>query len=193
MSFFYEMYAINLLSIPGRTVGIGGKQEGCLGKKCGFTVLFLGMHCRAKTLFPRAGFFFMDSYAHVDESGFPVIRIRFTGSKSTDENFQAYLDQNRACYRFGRKLAVIFDASQASVPSLSHQKMQADWLKSNQELMQHYCVGTAYIIPNGAIRAILKMIFSLQKQPVPYLVVKTEAEAEEWVSGLGLGGGGSLT
>lgn len=189
MSFFYELYAINLLSSPERTVGIGGKQEGCLGKKSGFTVPFLDMHCRAKTLFPRPGFFCMDSYAHIDESGFPVIRIRFTGSKSTDENFQAYLDQNRACYRFGRKLAVIFDASQASVPSLSHQKMQADWLKSNQELMQHYCVGTAYIIPNGAIRAILKMIFSLQKQPVPYLVVKTEAEAEEWVSGLGLGEG----
>jgi len=128
----------------------------------------------------------MDSYALIDESGFPVIRIRFTGSKSTDENFKAYLDQNRDCYRFGRKLAIIFDASQASVPALSHQKMQADWLKDNQELMQHYCAGTAYIIPNGAIRAILKMIFSLQKQPVPYQVVKTKSEAEEWVRGLGL-------
>ena len=128
----------------------------------------------------------MDSYALIDESGFPVIRIRFTGSKSTDENFKAYLDQNRDCYRFGKKLAIIFDASQASVPALSHQKMQADWLKHNQELMQNYCAGTAYIIPNGAIRAILKMIFSLQKQPVPYQVVKTKSEAEEWVRGLGL-------
>ena len=139
-----------------------------------------------KTLCPRASFFRMDSYALIDESGFPVIRIRFTGSKSTDENFQAYLDQNRDCYRFGRKLAIIFDASQASVPAFSHQKMQADWLKNNQELMQNYCAGTAYIIPSRLIRSILKLIFSLQKQPVPYLVVKTEAEAAEWVRGLGL-------
>lgn len=113
--------------------------------------------------------------------------IRFTGNKSTDENFQAYLNQTKACYRSEKKLAIIFDATKATVPSFSHQKMQADWLKENKALMQEFCLGTAYVIPSSAIRLILKAIFSLQKQPVPYQIFETEKEAREWVGSLGLG------
>jgi hypothetical protein len=126
----------------------------------------------------------MEPYAIIDESSFPIVRIGFTGSKSTDQNFQSYLDQTKACYRHQKNLAIIFDASNASIPKLSHQKMQADWL--NEELMQTFCVGTAYVIPNVAIRGILKMIFSFQKQPVPYKIFETEPEALTWVNELEL-------
>lgn len=126
----------------------------------------------------------MNSYADIDETSFPLIIIRFTGNKSTDENFQAYLDQNRACYRMEKKLAIIFDASKATVPSFTHLKMQADWLKENTTLMQQYCLGTAYVIPSSAIRLILKGIFALQKQPVPYQIFETEKEAKRWVESL---------
>jgi hypothetical protein len=128
----------------------------------------------------------MDPYAIIDESGFPIVRIRFTGNKSNDLNFQNYLDQTKACYRFGKCLSIIFDASNAAIPTLSHQKMQADWLKENKSLMENYCTGTAYIIPNAAIRTILKVIFSFQKQPVPYKIFETEQEAEDWVKSLEL-------
>jgi hypothetical protein len=129
----------------------------------------------------------MDSYAIIDESNFPMIRIRFTGHKSTDFNFQNYLDETRACYRFGEKIAIIFDASRASIPGFAHQKMQANWLKENENLMKDFCAGTAYVIPNSAIRAILRMIFSLQKQPVPFKVFEKEIDAEEWVMSHDLG------
>jgi hypothetical protein len=128
----------------------------------------------------------MDSYAIIDRSDFPIIRIRFTGSKSTDDNFQAYLDDTQACYLSKKRLAIIFDASNASVPARSHQKMQANWLKENEQLMTDFCAGTAYIIPNAAIRVILKLIFSFQKQPVPYRIFESIAEADTWVNELDL-------
>jgi hypothetical protein len=62
--------------------------------------------------------------------------------------------------------------------------MQAKWLKENEQLMKEFCAGTAYIIPNAAIRAILKMIFSFQKQPVPYKIFESEPEANAWINGL---------
>lgn len=126
----------------------------------------------------------MEKYAIINDSSFPLVRVTFTGYNSNDQNFQAYLNQMKACYRHKKKLALIFDASTASMPSLSHQKMQADWLRENKRLMQDYCLGTAYIIPNAAIRTLLKMIFSFQKQPVPYRVFETESEANDWVTGL---------
>jgi hypothetical protein len=128
----------------------------------------------------------MDNYAIIDETTFPIIRIGFTGNRSTDQNFQVYLDQTKGCYRHGKPLVIIFDASKAGIPALAHQKMQANWLKANKQMMENFCLGTAYIIPNAAIRAILKMIFSLQKQPVPYKIFEREAEAEGWVKGLKL-------
>jgi hypothetical protein len=128
----------------------------------------------------------MEPYAIIDESSFPIVKIGFTGTKSTDQNFRSYLDQTKACYRHEKNLAIIFDASKASIPNLSHQKMQADWLKENKKLMQNFCLGTAYVIPNMAIRGILKMIFSFQKQPVPYKIFETEPDALIWVKGLKL-------
>ncbi|MFN3998430.1 STAS/SEC14 domain-containing protein [Algoriphagus sp.] len=128
----------------------------------------------------------MDSYAIIDESEFPIIRIDFTGNKSTDQNFQAYLDQMKSCYRTENRLAIIFDASRASIPAFPHQKIQANWLRENDSLMKDFCAGTAYIIPNAAIRAILRVIFSLQKQPVPFKVFEKEIDAEEWVNSLEL-------
>ncbi|GMQ29752.1 STAS/SEC14 domain-containing protein [Algoriphagus confluentis] len=126
----------------------------------------------------------MDPYAIIDESTFPLVNIRFTGAKSTDENFRAYLEQTKACYRHEKPLAIIFDATKATLPAISHQKMQALWLKDNEGLMKQYCLGTAYLIPNPAIRAVLKMIFSFQKQPVAYRVVRTVDEGKEWVESL---------
>lgn len=123
----------------------------------------------------------MKKYASIDQSRKPIIHITFTGEQSTDENFQAYLNETKACYADQQKLVIIFDASHASLPSLRHQKMQANWLKENTTLMKDYCLGTAYVISNLAIRAILKMIFSFQKQPVPYKICQKQKEAEEWV------------
>lgn len=123
----------------------------------------------------------MKKYASIDQSRKPIIQITFTGEQSTDENFQAYLDETKACYADQKKLAMIFDASNASLPSLRHQKMQAAWLDENTTLMEDYCCGTAYVISNLAVRAILKMIFSFQKQPVPYKICEKQEEAEEWV------------
>lgn len=126
------------------------------------------------------GYLAMESYAHINEEHFPVVHITFTGNASTDENFQVYLAETQSCYQKQQPLAIIFDATKASLPSLRHQKMQADWLREHKALMQTFCAGTAYVIPNAALRLVLKMIFSLQKQPVPFAVFDDLPSATNW-------------
>ncbi|WP_340153607.1 STAS/SEC14 domain-containing protein [uncultured Marivirga sp.] len=126
----------------------------------------------------------MKSYAIVDSTRMPIITVTFTGEKSTDENFQTYLDEVEKCYDDRKTIAIIFDASNAVIPKLSHQKKQATWLSQHWKLMQNYCLGTAYVIPSTAIRAVLKMIFSFQNQPVPYKIVSNLEEAESWIEEL---------
>jgi len=126
----------------------------------------------------------MKSYALVDSSNIPIISVTFTGEKSTDENFQQYLDDLENCYDDRKTLAIIFDASKAVIPNLSLQRKQALWISQHWKLIQTYCKGTAYVIPNMAIRAVLKMIFSFQNQPVPYKIFSNNEEAEDWIEDL---------
>lgn len=119
-------------------------------------------------------------YARIDQTSFPVITVTFTGERSTNANFKAYLKELDDCYFPQQKLVFIFDASNASVPKLSHQKLQAKWLKDNTDLMKDYCKGTAYVIPNKTIQWVLKFIFLLQKQPVEYEIFKSYKDAQIW-------------
>lgn len=122
----------------------------------------------------------MAAYAILDESSFPIVTVQFTGEAAADQNFQQYLDDVKALYKRKQTLALIFDARQAKLPSLKYQKMQAAWLKEHDQMMRSFCAGTAYIIPNAIIRSVLRAIFSLQQQPVPYQISATPEEAQEW-------------
>lgn len=124
----------------------------------------------------------MKKYATVDKSKKPLIIVSFAGEKATDENFPFYLMEVRQCYDDNNKIAIIFDATNAVFPGLTFQKMQADWLRTNTKMMQNFCVGTAYIIPNLLIRNVLKAIFAIQKQPVPFIICDSFVEAEIWAT-----------
>lgn len=123
----------------------------------------------------------MKKYATVDSTQFPLIRVRFTGEKATEENFLLYLREVESIYDRKSSIGILFDATQASFPGLKYQNIQARWLKDHKQLMEKYCAGTAYVIPNVLIRQILKAIFTLQQQPIPYTVCGERAEAEKWL------------
>ena len=83
-------------------------------------------------------------------------------------------------YSRKKDLSIIFDARKATLPSLRHQKMQAKWLEENRDDLKTHCRGTAYVITKIAVRSILKMIFSITPQPVPYKIVSNMEDAENW-------------
>jgi hypothetical protein len=124
----------------------------------------------------------MKKYAIIDEAQFPIIKVTFTGESADTENFPLYLSEVKQTYDHQKNLAIIFDASNAVLPALSFQKMQAKWLKDNTQLMKDFCAGTAYILPNIIIRNVLKAIFSFQIQPVPYIICEDASTAEEWIN-----------
>jgi hypothetical protein len=123
-------------------------------------------------------------YAVIDNSAFPIVKVSFTGEKSTDLNFHHYLKSLKECYSHQQPLAIIFEATKAVIPKFSHQKQQANWIKENWTLIQNQCQGTAYIIPSLIIQMVLKSILLLQKQPVPYKVFSNEKDGEDWLKSL---------
>ncbi|MCC5921185.1 MAG: STAS/SEC14 domain-containing protein [Cyclobacteriaceae bacterium] len=122
----------------------------------------------------------MEKYATFERLNSAIVRITFTGAKGTEENFGAYLQENLSLYDAKKPVCLLYDASDASLPSASLQKMQADWLKKHEQLMKGYCLGTAYVIPSAVVRTVLKAIFALQKQPIEYAIFKDMPAALKW-------------
>ena len=119
----------------------------------------------------------MKKYAEINFTEKPIISVIFTGNQPTKDNFPAYLTEVISVYDERKKIVIIFDATNAVVPAVKYQKLQAEWLKKNRELMVNYCLGTVYIIPNILIRFVLKAIFAFQRQPVDYLICNNAEEA----------------
>ncbi|MEL6945876.1 MAG: STAS/SEC14 domain-containing protein [Bacteroidota bacterium] len=126
----------------------------------------------------------MQPYAVFDRGHLPLITIYFTGEKENDENFQAYLKELENNYDRKEPFALIFELTNAPLSKMKYQLQQAEWMKNNKEKIQTYCHGVAYIIPGALMRNVLKFIFSVQKNPVPFKVFSTLEEGEVWAKAI---------
>ncbi len=116
----------------------------------------------------------------VDSSAYPLVAVTFDGSV-TDEAFAAYLSELRLILDKGGRYGILFDATTASVPSVSQRRMQADYIRDERDRLTHLCLGAAFVIPSTLIRGSLTAIFWLQPPPFAHTVVSHVAEARRWV------------
>jgi hypothetical protein len=126
----------------------------------------------------------MNDFAQFDRSAFPLITVTFTGEKETPENFEQYLKGLYQNYERKQPFSLVFDATNAPVPNLTYQQKQATWMNKHKELIETYCRGVAYVMPNLILRNVLKVIFGLQRNPVPFKVFSSLEEGTEWADKL---------
>ncbi len=126
----------------------------------------------------------MKKYAIIDDSNLPALQINFTGHQPCPENFRVYLEDLTKAYENKPGFVAVFDAQNAPYPDLTCQKMMADWLKKNKEMIAEKCLGTAYIMEDEKLKAVLDVVLSMQSQPVPYRIFSNLQEAKIWTEHL---------
>jgi hypothetical protein len=126
----------------------------------------------------------MNVYANFDRSNPKITIVSFTGQKATDENIDAYLDGLYGDYETKKPFSVIFDLTNAPIPNPKYIKKQAEWMKEHEELISTYCLGVAYVMDNVLFRLALKMVFSIQKNPMPFKVFENMEDATTWAEEL---------
>jgi hypothetical protein len=122
----------------------------------------------------------MKPYAIIERRRFPLITVTFTGERETPENFEKYLHALEKNYQPKEPIALVFDASDAPIPGRPYQKLQADWMTKHQSTIKSFCLGVAYIAPNPLLRPVLRIIFSMQKNPTEFKVFANLKSGEEW-------------
>lgn len=122
----------------------------------------------------------MNPYALFHREKFPLITVAFTGEKENAENFKNYLEGLEANYDREAPFALIFDARKALSLNPKYQLKQASWMQKHKALIQRYCLGVAYVVPQGFLRKVLQVIFKLTPNPVPFKVFEKMDEGEAW-------------
>jgi hypothetical protein len=109
-------------------------------------------------------------YAKFDQTKAPLIIIEFTGEKANAQSFAHYLRSLEENYAREEQIALVFDARKALDLNPLYQMKQAYWLRQNKALIERYCQGVAYVVPNSFLRTMLGLVFKIQPNPVPFKV-----------------------
>lgn len=126
----------------------------------------------------------INAYALFHRAQFPLITVEFTGVKENAENFKDYLDGLEVNYHRKESFALIFDARQALSLNPKYQLKQAAWMQKHKALIEQYCLGVAYVVPQNFLRNVLQVIFKITPNPVPFKVFEKMDEGEEWANRL---------
>jgi hypothetical protein len=119
---------------------------------------------------------------HIDASRHPIVVVTFVGA-ATDAEFQDYLAsmENMMVMRRGTNCTIL-DATRAGNTPALQRRMQADWLKRNEELLRKHSAGTAFVINSPLVRGLLTAILWMSPMATPHTVVASLDEAERWAA-----------
>jgi hypothetical protein len=115
----------------------------------------------------------------IDESRSPLIIVTFPVS-TNDAEFDDYLERMQRRLALRKKSVVIMDARVVTQSHATQRAKQAEWLKTNRELLRLYSCGTAFVIRSAIVRGGLTAILWVAPIPSPHTVVATIEEAEQW-------------
>ena len=118
----------------------------------------------------------------VDDSEWPIVVVRYTGSASADDiaSYCARMDGLLArCLAH----AVLVVADRSALASVARRRELTDYVIRRSDEIRRFQVAIAYVIPTPIVRGILFSLFAVVAQPTPYVVVATEEEARAWLQG----------
>lgn len=121
-------------------------------------------------------------YAEIDYSRDPIVMATISPIEPTDAQFDEYLASLDALLGKMKYGVLIIQISQGKFLTSEKRIQLGNWGKRNTALIKQRMAGLCYINSAFLPATILKGILLVNTPPVPYTVVKTEAEAFAWAS-----------
>lgn len=115
----------------------------------------------------------------IDESQWPLVRIRYDTSPSIEELDAHHARMDKMYEREGWRAVLIEVATGVSL-NAPMRRRQAEWLARQRAVMASKCAGLAFVLPSALHRGMLTAVLWIQPLPAPHCVVSTVEEAETW-------------
>jgi hypothetical protein len=125
------------------------------------------------------------------ESEFEIESVLFLWVRSsgpiTDAEFASWLERYRQIHLSartqGRKLAILYDLTQASPLSAQQRRMQADWIQQCELLGRAVTLGVAFVTTSAIIRGVLTAIFWVRPLYASHHVCAELDDGLDWLFG----------
>lgn len=115
----------------------------------------------------------------IEAAAFPLVIVRWQGINS-DAEVAAYLSAMTEVVRRPQRKVIIYDALQAAIPTSTHRRMQGEWLKQNQSVIERLGAGTAFVLESAIMRGALTAVFWISPVPNGHVVTASVEEALAW-------------
>src|SRR5437868_3691747 len=117
---------------------------------------------------------------HVDDRYWPLVLFRFSGHVSLKE-LDEYLARQDVLLGRHQMTGSLVLSDNLKMWETAVLRRQADWIKSNYDLLQRYSVGAALVLQSPLVRGMLKAILWIQPMPQPHLVCSNVDEGLRWL------------
>ena len=111
------------------------------------------------------------SFANVDASLFPTIKISFVGPMKDDNDFQMFLGQWSILYSLQKQFTIIFDTTQMGTVPISYCAKMALFIRKMRENSKKYLKRTIVLLDSTIVANLLKTILSIQGPVCPVSIV----------------------
>lgn len=121
---------------------------------------------------------------------FGQVQIQVQVEQLTPDNLAQHLKNETARIRNAiaqhrkpgdtRKAVVLVDTSVTLMPDALTRKIQADWMKENEDLFKLVVHSMGFVIPSAIIRGTLTAVFWIAPMPMPVTTHESMDQALDW-------------
>lgn len=124
-------------------------------------------------------------FADMKQHGNRII-ITFDGFPQNDTEYMSAIQLVKNIYDKKERFIILYDARKIGWLSWKRIKMQADFMKSQEEFTKKYMVRAAVIVNSVAARAILNTLFGLRKPAAPCKIFTDIEGGKQYLKEAGL-------
>ena len=119
-----------------------------------------------------------------DVSRWPLVVVTFPDRRVSDDEFRAFIDDQRAFVSRREPHVVIADVRHAKVISAAQRRPVAAWLAEAEPVSREFTLAMAIVVDNPMMRGGIAAVFWLKEPPVPTKAVGSMQEALDHVLGV---------
>lgn len=116
-----------------------------------------------------------------DVSEWPLVKCVVHPIDPSPEVFDAHLQCFRALLHRDEKFTLMFDLSNACIVSMSHMKVQAQFMEDMKPKIVENLVASAIVSGSMLVRGLITMLFNIKKPSRPNKTFDGQEKARAWL------------
>ena len=115
-------------------------------------------------------------YISVDESEFPLVRMKFNIKSPTWEQYETFMHEQLRLLTYEKEMVFLMDCRKFGFLGSEMRIAQGKLFKENQVALQKYLLGAVLIVNSPLVKMMLKAIMLISSPPGKVVIVSSDEQ-----------------